>query len=116
VIWRYLAQSRADQPAAASSELVTNAALIDKAKWPAPIIDLLAGLTDAPGVLTAATNSDQQKQREQVCVAAFFVGEWHLLHGRRSEARASLERAERDCPKNFLESFSASAELRRLSQ
>ena len=116
VIWRYFAQSRANHLTAAASELATNAAQVDKANWPAPIIDLLAGLTDAAGILKAATNSDEKKQREQMCVAAFFVGEWHLLQGRRSEARASLERAERDCPKNFLESFSASAELRRLSQ
>ena len=116
VIWRYFAQSRADQVTTAASELATNAAKIDKAKWPAPIIDLVAGRTDAAGVLKAAMNSDQKKQREQMCVAAFFVGEWHLLQGRRSEARASFEQAERECPKDFLESFSASAELRRLSQ
>jgi lipoprotein NlpI len=116
VIWRYFAQIRAGHITAAASELVTNAAQVDKAKWPAPIIDLLAGLTDVTGVIEAATNSEQKKQREQMCMAAFFVGEWYLLQGRRFEARASLERAEHDCPKNFLESFSASAELRRLSQ
>ena len=116
VLWRYFAQSRAGHVTAAASELVTNAAQVDKAKSPAPIIDLLAGLTDVAGVLKAATNSEQKTQREQMCNAAFFVGQWYLLQGRRSEARASLERAERDCPKNFFESFSASAELKRLSQ
>ena len=116
VIWRYLAQSRAGHGTAAASELVTNAAQVDKAKWPAPIIDLLAGLTDEAGILRATTSSEQTKQREQMCVAAFFVGEWYLLQGRRSQARASLERAERDCPKSLLESFSASAELKSFSQ
>jgi len=115
VIWRYFAQSRADYRTAAAPELVTNAAKVDKANWPAPIIDLLAGTTDAAGVLKAVTNSNQKKQREQMCVAAFFLGEWHLLQGHRSEAHSSLKRAERDCPKNFLEYFSASAELKRLS-
>ena len=66
-------------------------------------------------VLKAVTNSNQKKQREQMCVAAFFLGEWHLLQGHRSEAHSSLKRAERDCPKNYLEYFSASAELKRLS-
>ena len=116
VIWRYFAQSRADRRAAAASELATNAAKIDKTKWPAPIIDLLAGVKDAAAVSKAARNGDQKKLREQMCVAAFFVGEWHLLQGHRSEARALLERAEHDCPKNFLEYVSASAELKRLSQ
>jgi lipoprotein NlpI len=116
VIWRYFAQSRADHRTAAGSELATNAAKVDKAKWPAPIIDLLAGVKNTAGVSKAARNGDQKKQREQMCVAAFFVGEWHLLQGHRSEARASLERAERDCPKNLLEYVSASAELKRLSQ
>jgi lipoprotein NlpI len=114
VIWRYLAQSRTGRVSAAASELVTNAAQVDKAKWPAPIIDLLAGLTDVAGVLKAATNSEQKKPREQMCAAAFFVGEWYLLQGRRSDARASLESAVRDCPKHALESFPASAEVRRL--
>ena len=79
VIWRYFAQSRADHVTAAASELMTDAAQVDKANSPAPIIDLLAGLTDVAGVLKAATNSDQQKQREQMCMAAFFVGQWYLL-------------------------------------
>jgi tetratricopeptide (TPR) repeat protein len=116
VLWRYFAQSRAGHATAAASELVANAAQVDKAKSPEPIIDLLAGLTDVAGVLKAATNSDQKAQHTQMCRAAFFVGQWYLLQGRRSEARASLERAERDCPKNLFESFSASAELKRLSQ
>jgi lipoprotein NlpI len=116
VLWRYFAQSRAGHVTAAASELVTNAAQVDKATSPAPIIDLLAGLSDVAGVLKAVTNSGPKKQREQMCVAALFVGEWYLLQGRRSEARASFERAERDCLKNSLESFSASAELKRLSQ
>jgi lipoprotein NlpI len=115
VIWRYFAQSRAAHRAAAVSELATNAVKIDMAKWPAPIIDLLSGTADADRILTAVASSDQTKRREQMCEAAFYVGAWYLLQGRRSEARALLERAESECPKNFLEYFSASAELKRLS-
>ncbi len=116
VIWGYFAQSRAGHRVAVTSELEADAARVNKAKWPAPVIGLLAGTKDVDGVLKAATDGDQRKQREQMCEAAFYVGEWHLLQGRRPEARASLEQAERDCPKSFLEYASASAELKRLSQ
>jgi len=115
VIWRYLAQSRADHRAAAASELAPNAEKIDKAKWPAPIIDLLAGTTDVDALLEMVTTSDQTARREQMCEATFYVGEWQLLQGRQPEALVSLERAEHDCPKYFIEYFSASAELKRLS-
>jgi lipoprotein NlpI len=115
VIWRYFAQARADHKSAAASELATNATKVDRQKWPAPIIDLLAGMTDVHGVLEVAS-SDPKKEREQMCVAAFFVGEWYLLQGQRTEARTSLERAERECPKSFLQYFSAAAELKRLAQ
>jgi lipoprotein NlpI len=116
VVWGYFAQSRAGHRLAAASELAANAGRVDKAKWPAPVIGLLAGTKDVDGVLKAATDSDQRKQREQMCEAAFYVGEWHLLQGWRPEARASLEQAERDCPRGFLEYLSSSAELKRLSR
>ena len=116
VIWRYFAQSRSDHRGAATSELAYNAAKVDGAKWPAAIMDLLAGTTDVNSLLKVAASGDQKAQREQMCEAAFYVGEWHLLQSRQSEARASLERAERHCPKSSVEYFSASAELKRLSQ
>ena len=117
VVWRYVAQSRAGHQAAAASELPTNAAKVDKARWPAPVIDLLAGKTDADGVLNAAAaTSDQKTQRKQMCEAEFVVGEWHLLQDRLTEARASLERAKRDCL-HTSDAYSTSlAELKRLSQ
>jgi lipoprotein NlpI len=115
VIWRYFAQSRADHRVAAASDLAANAAKFDRAKWPAPILDLIAGRTDADRVLKAVANSDQKTQR-QMCEATFFVGEWYVLQGRWPEARASLEQAERDRPRSVVLYFSASAELKQLSQ
>jgi tetratricopeptide (TPR) repeat protein len=116
LIWGYFAQSFAGNRAAASALLVTGASKIDKAAWPAPVVDLLAGTKDVEGVMRAATDSDQKTQRGQMCEAAFYIGEWHLLHDRKAKAKTSLEQAERNCPGDFLESAGASAELKRLSQ
>ena len=93
-----------------------NAAKVERAKWPAPTIDLLAGMTDVDSLLKVAARGDAKKQREQLCEAAFYVGELHSLQRRQRGARALFEQAERDCPKDFLEYFSATAELRRISQ
>jgi len=115
-IWLYVAQSRSGRGTAAVWELVQNAARLDGASWPAPTVDFLEGTTDSEGLLTVAARGDEKTQREQLCEAVLCAGELHLLQGRQREARTFLERAQRDCPKDLLEHFSASAELKRLAQ
>jgi lipoprotein NlpI len=116
IIWRYLAQSRSGEPELAKSELSEKLGALDKAKWPAPVIDFLLGKIDPDALLKAAEHPDAKTRRGQVCEAEFYIGEWHLLNLRHKEANVLLSRAEKNCPKGFVEYDGAVAELRRMAK
>lgn len=116
IIWRYLAQSRSGKPEIAKSEFSAKLGPLDKTKWPAPIIDFLLGKSDPDALLKAAEHPDAESRRGQVCEAEFYVGEWHLLNLRLKEASDLLSRAEKTCPKTFIEYEAAVAELRRMTK
>ena len=116
IIWRYLAQSRSGKPELAKSEFAAKLGPLDKARWPAPVIDFLLGKSDPDALLRAAEHPDAETRRGQVCEAEFYVGEWHLLNLRLKEASDLLSRAEKNCPKTFIEYEGAVAELRRMAK
>jgi tetratricopeptide (TPR) repeat protein len=106
-IWLYLARGHArDQTAAA--ELETNAARLNRAEWPYPVAELYLGRRTVADTLTAPANPGGR------CEAQFYVGEWHLLRGEMSAARAALRAAADTCPGTFIEALGAKAELRRI--
>jgi lipoprotein NlpI/predicted aspartyl protease len=116
IIWRYLAQSRSGKPELAKSELSEKLGSLNKAKWPAPVIDFLLGKSDPDALLKAAEHPDADTRRGQICEAEFYVGEWHLLNLRLKEASDLLSRAEKNCPKAFIEYDGAVAELKRMAK
>jgi len=116
IIWRYFARSRSGEPELAKSELSEKLGPLDKAKWPAPIIDFLLGNSDPDALLKAAEHPDAETRHGQVCEAEFYLGEWHLLNLRLKEAGDLLSRAEKNCPKTFVEYDGAVAELRRMAK
>jgi tetratricopeptide (TPR) repeat protein len=50
----------------------------------------------------------------EVCMAHFYIGEWHLLRGQKIEAATALQRAADMCPKEYFNLDAARAELKRL--
>jgi tetratricopeptide (TPR) repeat protein len=114
VIWRYLALARsgAGNPL---SELSSASAVIDKQKWPAPVIELFVGRMQPEALLAAAENPDPKTRRDQLCEGRLYLGEWHLLNSRAREARPLLEQAQRSCPATFVEAKAAAMELKRLA-
>lgn len=60
--------------------------------------------------MAAASNADER------CEADFYIGEWHLIHGRRDEAIPAFRSAVDYCPKDFIEYFAAAAELERIEE
>ncbi len=44
----------------------------------------------------------------------FYIGEWHLLRDTKAAATSALRAALNTCPKGFVESDGAAAELKRL--
>jgi tetratricopeptide (TPR) repeat protein len=115
-IWLYLAQARGGHAESAAKELAQRMPGDARTAWPAPVIDLYLGRSDPGSVFKAAQQGDARAQGEQQCEAAFYVGEWHLLHGEKPQALRLFEDAQRNCRKTFSESGGARAELDRISR
>jgi tetratricopeptide (TPR) repeat protein len=115
-IWRYLAQARAGHAEAAARDLAQSSSGNRDTAWPAPVVGLYLDRGDPGSVFRTAQQGDARAQGDQQCEAAFYVGEWHLLHGEKGQALRFFEDAQRNCRKSFSESGGARAELDRLSR
>lgn len=111
-IWLYLAQARSNGTGTARLKMYARG--MDEEKWPAAAVELFLGKAKPAKVISQATDRDPKKNKEQLCEADFFLGEWHILRNERQKARVLLSKAEKECPRNFLEYESALSELRRL--
>ena len=114
VLWLYLARTRSG--ADGNNELTVNAASLDTAQWPAPVLALYLGKGTPQSLLTAATHPDPKIQSEQRCEAHFYLAEWHLLKNKKTEAVPLLRVAADQCPKGSLERAGAVYELKRLGR
>ena len=111
-IWRYLAQARgATGGAPAPSQ--SNAELADSPDigpgWPAPVRDLLLERITPEALLATPT-----KDSDQACEAAYYAGQYHLLHGNPGAARPLFARILPQCSRTLLEYQGAVAELKRM--
>jgi lipoprotein NlpI len=95
-------------------ELRKNAAQLDLATWPGPLIRLYLENITPEDVWAGARNPDPTTNTGQACEANFYLGEWAILKGRQSEAADLLRKARAGCPQSFIESTLALAELTRL--
>jgi tetratricopeptide (TPR) repeat protein len=104
-LFRFLALSRVGQ---AVPDLEPVAQRLKNRDWPFAVLELYLGRSDPAAVLAAA------QKLEERCQAQFYVGEWQLVQGDRTNARQRFEEAASICPKSFIEYTGAQAELRRL--
>jgi tetratricopeptide (TPR) repeat protein len=102
-IWSYLAQSRAEGKEAAATALAANEPYIDMNRWPAVLVQVLAGKQSAEQAYQAASDSQEtpQHRSQMTCITTTVVGEWYLINAQRAEARSNLERARDACPAVF---------------
>jgi lipoprotein NlpI len=114
-IWRALALAHDGKPY--EQQFATDAGALDKAKWPAPLVQLYLGQSTPTAALAAASAApDADRGNEQVCEANFYGGEWQLVHGQGDAARPMLMAAHNQCPHEFIERDAAAAELARLDK
>jgi len=106
-IWLDLAARRNNSP----SRLAEAAKRLDMTAWPAPIVRQFLGELTAAQTISAAADSDPKTQRGQTCEANFYSGELALLKKEKPEALRLLKLASNDCPRSFIESTAAIAEL-----
>jgi lipoprotein NlpI len=108
MLFRYLAQRRVGETAAA--ELEANAGRLKSKQWPYAVVDLYLGKRSPAATLEAAKGSSER------CEAEFYVGQWHILKGDAAAAAAAHKIAADTCPKDFHEYLAAVAELKRLTR
>lgn len=101
----YLARIRIGERA--MPELAANAQRVKPDEWPSPLLRFYLQVGSKADVLAAARTADQR------CEALYYLGQWQLLHGPRSEALVNLEQAARVCAKTSVEYAGAAADLRR---
>jgi lipoprotein NlpI len=105
LLFWYLASCKMGRNAA--QELESRARRLKGRQWPFAIITLYLGKIGDDALRAAARNSEDRAEAE------FYIGEWHLLAGRRIEALAALQMAAKSCPGWFMEHTAAVMELRR---
>jgi len=106
----FLHLSRVKAGANAGTALETDAGRVRTWQWPSAVVGLFLERLSADSTIAAASTSDE------VAEAHFYLGQWHLLHGDRAEARKALQAAAQSCPPWFTEHTAATAELSRLDQ
>ena len=84
--------------------------------WPGPIAAFLHGTLSDSQLLSAARQARLAIDDRRLASAHFFIAQRHLAEGRRSEARAELERALALPVPRHAELVAAAAQLRRWSQ
>jgi tetratricopeptide (TPR) repeat protein len=108
MLWRVMALGRMGQEG--DAELSANAGQLKTTDWPHVLIDFWLGRR------TLEEAQDAANTPEQRCEAAYYIAEWRLLHGRRTEAQAGLQQAAGACSKTSVEYAGAIEDLKRLGR
>jgi tetratricopeptide (TPR) repeat protein len=105
-LWLQLARNRAGTPQL--GEFLANTAGLDPSKWPAPIARFYAGKESTAAVFAAASDVGEK------CEAYFYIAEFNIASHRQSLGKGQLQKASAICPRNYVESGMARAELLRV--
>ena len=113
-IWLKLARLKGNVPDTDNISLEKNAAGLNMAAWPFPVVKFLMGQAKADEVASAANEGDPSRLVERVCDADFYVAEADLIRGDAAAAKPLFQRAADKCPFASFERMGATAELMRL--
>lgn len=113
-IWLALARMKAGIADNDALSLSANAAMLNMAAWPGPVINYLMGKATPEAVNAAAQQGEPARLIERVCDADFYVAEVALTKNDVATARPLLQRAAEKCPFASFERMGAAAELARL--
>lgn len=108
-IWQYLSNKRADKMD--SSNLEAYLKEVVENKWPIPVIQLFMGNISVKECERKAAHSDKQKDLEQRCEANFYIGQFFLLKGEKSNAKECFKECISTKIIDFYEYKGAMAEL-----
>jgi TPR repeat protein len=111
-LWLYAARERAGEDG--ESGLAASVDGLDPREWPMPVARFFLGKLGEAKLLAAARDQDAQKEREQLCEAYYYLGQAHMIRGRRERARDMFRKAVATGITNFVEYAGARAELARM--
>ena len=107
------------RPGSSSSSNASAAALVGwqgKGPWPEVLAKLFKGEATPEQVLAAAKSTDAKKQRENECIAFFFLAQHRLVNGDANGAAAYFRRTLATGVTQFRQYAAARAELERLGK
>jgi tetratricopeptide (TPR) repeat protein len=107
-LWHALAERRNNS---VTNNLAEATKQLDMTAWPAPVIRQFLGELNAEQTVGAAVDNDPRTKLVQTCEANFYGGELALVKKNKKEAQRQLKLAASDCPRTFIESTAAIAEL-----
>ena len=114
LLWLYL--SRAAAGGEPDRELQAHAGRLDLESWPGIIVKLYLGQVPAAQVIAETRDSDPIKQRENECVAYFFLGQERLVKGDREKAAEYFQMTLDTGITGYRQYAAAEEELRRLGR
>ncbi len=112
LLWRYVSEARGGVIA----PTVTLDAWRDDKPWPGMLAKLFRGQATPTQVLVAAKDRDPVRQRENECIALFFLGQQRLIAGDATGAAEYFRRTLATGVTHFRQYAAARAELDRLTK
>ncbi len=111
-LWQLWTLQRLGQ--AVPAELGALARRDPRGAWPRPALALLVGALKVDDVLDIVQKMQGDERELNFTEALFYIGQWHLVHGRTGMARESFEAARSKGITMFVEHVAAGFELARL--
>ena len=112
VLWLAISRLRMGTPNI--TEATRNIDDLNESGWPKPILDFYIGRTSADEVFRFANTGTADLVSGKRCEADFYIAEWWILVNDFRRAVPLLHEAQTDCPKNYIEKFAATVELKRV--
>ena len=112
VLWLHLARARGG--VADRGEFIANSESFELMPWPGSVLRLHLGRATPNEVRAEAAKGEGDAQKEQLCEAAFYTGEYQLLRRNLAAAKLLFEEAQKICPYTTDEYDGAAVELKAL--
>ena len=91
-------------------------AALNLSSWPGPLVSLFLGETSTDDVIAAAAASEVPKQKERLCEAYFYIGQYCLSRNAKDEAGQMFQKSLRTDARHKNEYFFARKELESLKR
>ena len=114
LIWKYVAETRTGADRGEARALIKG--LVSRDGLPGTLVAAFAGEADEQDVLAQAKSSDPQKQRENECIAFFFLGQSRLIAGDSQGAADYFRKTLATGVVNFRQYAAAKIELDRMGK